>query len=237
MILGGAAVAAAAVFAGVHAYAGHQTGAVASFTGCLHQRGALVDVAVGDAPASPCKAGQPEVHFSGGDITAVHTPVGGGLQGGSDSGEASLSLATIPAARASSSAVLLVPHDTLTVLPLDREEFDTANLHDTSTLNSRLVAPVAGIYSVSGHVSWPLGTQGSRELFLIANIGITSQAIASSAIRTNDTAETKQSVSTIIKLSAGDFVELEVRQSSGITEAVQVTDHSPVLAMAWLGPG
>ena len=36
--------------------------------------------------------------------------------------------------------------------------------------------------------------------------------------------------------SAGDYVQLEVRQTSGLTDSVQHSDHSPTLTMAWLGP-
>src|SRR5204863_9494624 len=99
----------------------------------------------------------------------------------------------------------------------------------------RLTAPIDGIYTVSAHVSWPAVPVGSRELFIDANIGFTFQRVAETQIvGSND--EPTQSVSTIVRLSAGDSVQLEVRQTEGAAENVQVSDHGPTLTMAWLGP-
>jgi hypothetical protein len=232
----GGGVGLVAVVLGVRAFAAPAGGAVPSYTGCLQKGGSIVDVAPGDQPAAPCKGGAAAVvRLSGGDITAVHTPAGGGLRGGGASGDVSLSLAPIPAARVNASAPIAIAHDTLTMLPLDRVEFDTAGLHDPMQ-NDRLIAPIAGIYAVSGHVSWPLNAQGRRDLYLTANIGIVFQRVASSTLPGSGAGQTEQSISTVVRLDAGDFVQLEVRQSSGGTEIVQVSDHGPTLTMAWLGP-
>jgi len=227
------AVAAVAVVlvVGVRALAGPTSPAL-SFTGCLQKNGSIADVAVGDQPASPCKTAQPVVHLGGGDVTAVQTPAGGGLRGGGASGDLSLSLAAIPAARVKASAPVLVPDNTFTVLPLDFVEFDTAGLHDP-TDNTRLRAPIDGIYTVSAHVSWPWVQQGWRQLIIDGNIGFVFQRVASSL---GSFAETEQSVSTIVRLSAGDSVQLEVRQTEGSADYVENSDHSPTLTMAWLGP-
>jgi len=236
LAVAGGAAGLVALALGVRALAAPVGGSVPSYTGCLQKNGSLTDVAPGDEPASPCKGGPSAVvHLNGGDVTAVHTPVGGGLRGGAISGDITLSLAAIPAARVKATTPIAIAHDTLTMLPLDAEEFDTAALHDPS-LSSRLVAPIDGIYAVSGHVSWPLGAQGSRDLYLTANIGIVFQRLASSSMPGSGVGQTEQSISTIVQLSAGDFVQLEVRQTSGNTEIVQVSDHGPTLTMAWLGP-
>jgi len=216
---------------GVRALAGPAV-PLLSFTGCLRPNGSIVDVAPGDQPASPCKNGQTVIHLSGGDMTAVETPAGGGLRGGGTSGDVSLSLAPIPAARVKASTLVLVPDNTLTLLRFDAVEFDTAGLFNPAD-NTRLTAPIDGIYTVSAHVSWPTVPQGHRDLFIDANIGIVFQRVASSV---GSFAETHQSVSTIVRLSAGDYVQVEVRQTEGAAEDVQVSDHSPTLTMAWLGP-
>lgn len=233
-----AALVAAAVVAllvlGVRALAGPAV-PVLSFTGCVQRNGSIADVALGDLPASPCKKGETVIHLSGGDITAVQTPAAGGLRGGGTSGDVSLSLAPIPAARVKASAPVLVPDNTLTVLPLDFVEFDTAGLHNPAD-NTRLTAPVDGIYTVSAHVSWPAVAQGSRELFIDANIGLVFQRVAESQVPGLAVDEPTLSVSTIVKLSAGDSVQLEVRQTEGGADYVQDSDHSPTLTMAWLGP-
>jgi hypothetical protein len=229
----GMAAAMLAMAVGVRAFAG--PGApVPTYTGCLHKNGTIVDVALGDQPAAPCGS-KATVHLGGGDITAVNTPAGGGLRGGGTSGDVSLSLAPIPAARVKASMPLAVPDNTLTVLPLDFEEFDTADLHDPAD-NTRLTAPVAGIYTVSAHVSWPVNPQGSRELFIDARIGLVFQRVAETSTPGSGVDEPALSVSTIVQLSAGDYVQLEVRQTGGLTDSVQDSDHSPTLTMAWLGP-
>jgi hypothetical protein len=54
------------------ALAGHITGDVKSYTGCLVPKdGVVVKVKEGSAPASPCTGGQTQVHLSGGDITRI----------------------------------------------------------------------------------------------------------------------------------------------------------------------
>jgi hypothetical protein len=74
------------------ALAGHESSNVAEYTGCLKAGGNIANVAVGSAPRSPCSANETQLHFSGGDITDVATPSGGGLQGGAANGAASLGL-------------------------------------------------------------------------------------------------------------------------------------------------
>ncbi len=72
------------------ALGGHFATAVKSYTGCLNA-GTIVQVAEGNAPAKRCANNQVEVHFSGGDITAI--TAGTGLMGGGDNGAAALSIA------------------------------------------------------------------------------------------------------------------------------------------------
>jgi hypothetical protein len=75
----------------VYAIAGHEPRGVQSATGCITNLHKLVKVALGDAPSSPCAAGQTQVHLAGGDITAVTAATG--LNGGGTNGEAVLDLA------------------------------------------------------------------------------------------------------------------------------------------------
>jgi hypothetical protein len=91
-----ASVLAFAVVAVGGAYAGHQDSNVMSYTGCLNttgdSAGNVLRIKAGDSPLKPCGSGQVQVHLSGGDITAVRTPSGSGLTGGSENGAATLGL-------------------------------------------------------------------------------------------------------------------------------------------------
>lgn len=72
--------------------AGHEPGAVASYTGCLStpaQGGVVYNLRPGDGPAT-CRSGHTQIHLSGGDITAVNA--GTGLAGTATSGAANLSV-------------------------------------------------------------------------------------------------------------------------------------------------
>jgi len=228
-----------ALVGGAVAFAGHQTAGVGSYTGCLKPNtGSLSRFAVGDAPSSPCPAGDQVVHVSGGDITSVDTPVGSGIQGGTTNGAVSLSLATVPAARAYSSVNVFVDNfdDEPGPQPVqfDAETFDTAGLHDTTTNTSRLTAPRAGIYVVTGNVMWCNDPVGFRQVTIVGGGGIAAQSRVDAA---TDEYHTSQSVSAILDLSAGAYVQLDLQQgSTGDVCTLGVTGGNPSLSMAWIGP-
>jgi hypothetical protein len=85
------------VVAAGSANAGHQDSSVTSYTGCLNtsgdSAGNVLKIKAGNSPLKPCGSGQTEFHFSGGDISAVRTPTGSGLTGGSENGAVTLDIA------------------------------------------------------------------------------------------------------------------------------------------------
>jgi hypothetical protein len=144
---------------------------------------------------------------------------------------------TIPAARAFASTLggQTVASGQFQTLRFESEDFDTANLHNSQRTPSRLTAPIDGIYQVSAGVVWGVNATGRRELLLSVNGTVRG---AQSAINAISNQSAKQNVSDPLKLSAGDFVEAKVFQSSGgDLAALTGASRSTFLAMTWIGPG
>ena len=148
-------------------------------------------------------------------------------------------LGTIPAARANNSANQTIAASTPTVISLDGEGFDTTNLHDTATNNSRLTAPVTGVYQINGRVHWDNDAAGVRQLRIEKNLGLpVAKTIAEAMDTASATDGLTQNVSTISHLSAGDYVELRVSQQNLTATAVDTLadpGFAPELSMAWIG--
>ena len=114
-------------------------------------------------------------------------------------------------ARAYESATFAVANATDTVVLFDSERFDTDTIHDVSSNTGRLTATTAGVYIIIGHISFPTNTTGFRSVHIRAE-GSTELAFETRAPSSN---ATNVSISTITNLSATDYVELLVYQSSG----------------------
>src|SRR6266545_1373964 len=91
-----AGLAAAAALAGaVVSLAGHESGSVPSYTGCLNaSSGTIANLAQADTPTAPCKDKETQIHLSGGDATSILTGLspGFGLTGGGSGGDVSLAV-------------------------------------------------------------------------------------------------------------------------------------------------
>jgi hypothetical protein len=146
---------------------------------------------------------------------------------------------TIPAARATKTSVQSVGNAIAEPLTFDDEDFDTSRplgLHDTSVNNSRLTARISGVYQVHAGVGWVGNATGNR--FLGLRVNGTGCCLAGSrtlAIAGSPNPDTTQAVSSLLKLSAGDFVEAMGAQTSG--DNLGAGGITSFLAMAWVGPG
>lgn len=150
------------------------------------------------------------------------------------------SLGMIPAARAYATQNQTIPFSTSTAVALDAEAFDNANLHNTTTNNSRLTAPIAGIYHIEGAVQWDSNTTGTSRGLSISQFGSDSRPLVTDARPANVTSQRTNVVSTLTRLAAGDYVELRVSQDgSGTVQILNCTgagNRCPVLSMHWVGP-
>lgn len=59
-----------------------------------------------------------------------------------------------PACRVYNNANISIPNATYTALQFNSEDFDTDNMHDNTTNNTRLTCKTAGIYLITGSVSF-----------------------------------------------------------------------------------
>jgi hypothetical protein len=157
-------------------------------------------------------------------LTASACPSGQAVQGVGADGTATCaslgSTATVPAASVTRTADLSVNNNAPTTIAFNTEFFDTADLHSNTVNPSRLSAPEAGIYQVSANVTWLQNASGSRTLTVNVN---GSSAARMSDSRTPVNGATSQSVSGLLQLAAGDYVEARVFQDSGSTLTISST--------------
>lgn len=105
-----------------------------------------------------------------------------------------------------------VADTTNTVLPADSENFDNDGMHDPVTNNSRITIQTAGRYLFSANVTFEASSSGYRRLTFLVNGTTGNRAIQ---IAASPTLETRVTATRAFALAAGDFVEVEVAQSSG----------------------
>ena len=142
---------------------------------------------------------------------------------------------SIPAARVTRGSAQSIPDSLNTSLAFDQERYDAGGVHN-ATNNSRLTAPVTGIYAVTAQFTWGGSAgAGSRFAGLMKN---GSTLIARSQELPGDDDE---NVTTQVRLAAGDYVEVQVLQTSGgslsVTANGLAQQITPEFSMTWLAPG
>jgi hypothetical protein len=190
------------------------------------------------ADLRPGSVGQSEIAAGGvaaGEIAAGGVAESEVLNGSLGTSEFSNS---IPATRVTHSSAQSIPDfPPGATLAFNTERYDTASMHDNATNNSRLTAPVTGIYAVTAEVDWTPDATGTRELTLMKN--------GSTFIADDDRdgisvvfGGQSQSVTAQVRLVAGDFVEVGVLQTSGGSlNVMSAGETSPEFSLTWLAPG
>lgn len=105
---------------------------------------------------------------------------------------------------------------TTVTLGFNTEFFDYGELHHTGTNNSRLTATVGGIYHVTAFAAFTSNSSSWRSVSITKNgsVQVTNTVPAASGI------STRMTLSTILELSEGDYVELAA--SHGHSSALNV---------------
>jgi len=127
----------------------------------------------------------------------------------------------------------------------DNVSYDTAGMFSAAAPD-HLTVPVAGVYVITGGVRWSANAAGFRFAGICLNQDAAScsinENVAVSEYATNDDPVignlklTQQSVSTQVKLAAGDTIRLIVTQDSGV--GLTVDGYAATyLAMSWIGKG
>lgn len=169
------------------------------------------------------------------------TNLGGALTGtlpapGLASGAVGTSaFATLPAVRAERFTTQSLTSGTEAPLQLNTEDYDTANMHSTSSNTETFTAPVGGLYAVSAGASFSAGdTDGSRGIS-IGPGGSTGAAATLVRANTSSTpTPTVISASDVVDLSASQTVEVTVVQDSGST--LSVGPNNTYVVVHWVGP-
>jgi hypothetical protein len=145
---------------------------------------------------------------------------------------------SIPAAHVTRTAAQSIPSGFVTPLAFNAERYDTANMHSNATNNSRLRAPVTGIYAVTAQVEWEPEILGDRSVALEKNGVENPIARANQVSPDAEAPPILQEVTTQVRLQAGDFVRALVEQGTGgPLSVVKDPDSTPEFSMTWLAPG
>ncbi|MGH2965001.1 MAG: hypothetical protein ACRDMH_06435 [Solirubrobacterales bacterium] len=142
----------------------------------------------------------------------------------------------IPAARVTRTSAQSIPDSLNTSLAFNQERYDAAGVHDNATNNSRLTAPVTGIYAVTAQFTWG-GSAGAGSRFAgVMRNGSTLIARSQELAGDDD-----ENITTQVLLAAGDYVEVQVLQTSGGNLPVAANglaqQITPEFSMTWLAPG
>jgi hypothetical protein len=178
-------------------------------------------------------------------------PAGGALSGDyptpglADGAVGPSNLATVPAARVEGPRTFFGSCRSTVIWNSEvrvwwtSEAFDTAALHSGTgcdAASSKLIAPIPGIYQVSAGFLWGGGPGVDAWGVALRKNGTTY--IAS---QRGDGVDIHQSVSSLVRLNRGDYVEaliyFHLETTPLVPRAYDPSDPRSHLSMAWIGPG
>ncbi|MDP3949923.1 hypothetical protein [Microbacterium sp.] len=133
-----------------------------------------------------------------------------------------------PSVRVHSTSAIIVQASSTLTLTYTAERWDTAGSW-SSTASSRLIATVAGKYSIIANVRWPSNADGYRALAIRRN-GVTDIGGVHAAPPTGTVMDMQ--VFSVANMSANDYVEVLATQTSTSSLAIAVSSQiSPEFMM------
>ena len=141
-----------------------------------------------------------------------------------------------PVARVSNNANVSAANvPAVTVIPFNTEAFDPSGMHRTDVDPSRLTVATPGVYLITANITW----QATANTFALeVNLRKNGTTNIARVVQMGGSPNTSdQSITAIESLAAGDFIEVTVRQNTGVAVNVLVAEgFSPQFSMAWLAP-
>ncbi len=116
------------------------------------------------------------------------------------------------AAGAYNDADISIANTTATLITLNTSAYDTDNMHDPVTNNSRIKATTAGTYQILGSIAWASSGTGRRLIYLRYNGSGSGETVE---VDTNQNGAHYMQVNAQHVFTADQYVELFVYQSSG----------------------
>ena len=145
-------------------------------------------------------------------------------------------LAPLPGARVYRSAPIAIPSGQITELPMTDAAYTQGGVWATNQ-PTRLTAPVAGVYSITGGVRFEAAGAGTRGVWIVRSGDVTAAFDGQQQPAVTEGGQPTQiSVSAIVYLNAGESISLAARQYSGADLQVLGTGEQTALALQFLSP-
>lgn len=134
--------------------------------------------------------------------------------GGGKLGEGSVApskLAVQPAARVTRTANQSIAGSAQVLVNWTSEVFDTQAMHNNSVNNTRLTAPIDGIYDVSANIDWAAHNDAGPRLITLVKNG-SSGIAAKGGNPISPTSTYAQDVTATVSMQKGDYIEVKAFQ-------------------------
>jgi hypothetical protein len=143
--------------------------------------------------------------------------------------------------RAEMSGNQSIAHNTTAFVAFDAADvFDYGAMHDPASNNTRVTAPVAGVWTFHATVQWEGNVSGWRRCAIIRynSAGVLQEYVGVSFIDAGDyngasgIASLCQNPSGVVAMDAGDYVQVEVWQA-GTSASLDLVDFGITSTISW----